>query len=225
MPAKHTYDLHYHNGHFYNPENGERLVLRNGAELQLTAHPAAFQPFEPAGDAYLHHPSRSEATMRRMLAADPIVGEVFLLLPAGAELRFVLHPPKPAVSGGSIAEYEFLVQLAEPLFVYHPAKPGKNPSLGSSVDCDCAVVEARCTRAGYDEAPNRLRYFEPIFARSINSLIKNTYVHYFHNAGAPGRSVFDAMLVGDTHETLGELRERLVPVAPAALTSDKSKRK
>lgn len=225
MPAKHTHELRYHNGHFYNPENGERLVLRNGAELQLTAHPAAFQPFEPAGDPPQHHPPRPEATMRQELAADPVVGDVFLLLPAGSKLRFALHPPKPSVPGASVAEYEFQVQLAEPLFAYHPAKPGKNPSLGSAVDCDCAVVMARRTSEGYDDTPDRLRYFEPVFARSINSLIKNTYVHYFHNAGAPGRSAFDVMLVGDSFETLGELRKRLVPVAPAAPPSAKSSEK
>ena len=33
MPAQHTHALHYHNGHFYDPETRQRLLLRDGAEL------------------------------------------------------------------------------------------------------------------------------------------------------------------------------------------------
>jgi len=36
-------------------------------------------------------------------------------------------------------------------------------------------------------------------------------VHYFQNAGAPGRNAFDVMLVSETNETLGKLRARLLP--------------
>jgi len=73
------------------------------------------------------------------------------------------------------------------------------------------VVKAYRSSHGYDDAPDRLRYFEPVYAHSLNSLIKNTYVHYFQNAGAPGRNAFDVMLVSETNETLGKLRARLLP--------------
>jgi len=215
MPAQHTYHLNYHNGHFYDPETKQRVVLRDGAALQLTAAPAAFLPFEVAGDAYEESPLRTETDMRRELDNDPKVGAYFLLLAAGTELRFALHPPKPPIPGATVAEYTFQVRLAEPLFAYRRAKAGKSIDLGSLVDCGCEVYQAQRTGEGYDDAPDRLRYFEPVYARSLNSLIKNTYVHYFHNAGAPGRSAFDAMLVGTTHETLGELRERVLPPAVA----------
>jgi hypothetical protein len=223
MPAKHTYALHYHNGHFYDPDTKHRVVLRDGAELQLTALPAAFLDFEAAGDAYDLQHVRTEAIMRRELAHESKVGAIYLLLPAGAELRFALHPPKPPVPDAKVAEYTFQVILDEPLFAYHRAKPSKSADPGSLVDSACRVVYAERTSQGYDDAPNRLLYFEPVYARSLNSLIKNTYVHYFQNAGAPGRSAFDVMYFdtpgqtlfsGTTRQTLGELRERIVPVLP-----------
>ena len=211
MPAQHTYAIHYHNGHFYDPETRNRLVLRDGAELQLTAKPTAFLPFEPAGDGYEDRRMRTEADLLRELDSDPKVGKAYLLLPAGAKLHFALHPPKPPVPGATVAEYTFHVELAEPLFAYRRAIPGKGPDPGSLVDCCCQMGHARRSGEGYDDAPDRLRYFEPVYARSLNSLIKNTYVHYFHNAGAPGRSAFDVMVVDETRETLGELRERVMP--------------
>lgn len=223
MPAKHTYALHYHNGHFYDPDTKRRLVLRDGADLQLTALPAAFLDFEAAGDAYDPQHARTEATMRRELAHDSKVGAIYLLLPAGAELHFALHPPKPPVPDAKVAEYTFQVILDEPLFAYHRAKPSKSADPGSLVDSACRVVHAERTGQGYDDAPNRLLYFEPVYARSLNSLIKNTYVHYFQNAGAPGRSAFDVMYFdkpgqtlfsGTTRQTLGELRGQIVPVLP-----------
>lgn len=174
MPAKHTYALHYHNGHFYDPDTKHRVVLRDGAELQLTATPAAFVDFEPAGDFYHPEEARTEATMRRQLDQDAKVGTSFLLLPAGAELRFALHPPKPPVPDAKVAEYTFRVVLDEPLFAYHRAKPGKSTDPGSLVDSLCRVVHARRTSQGYDNAPDRLLYFETVYARSLNSLIKNT---------------------------------------------------
>jgi hypothetical protein len=216
MSAKHAYDLHYHNGHFYNPETKRRMVLRDSVELQLTATPAAFLDFEPAGDFYHPQEARTEAAMRRELAQDAKVGACFLLLPAGTELFFALHPPKPPVPDAKVAEYTFQVVLDEPLFAYHRAKPGKSADPGSLVDSLCRVVHARRTSQGYDNAPDRLLYFETVYARSLNSLIKNTYVHYFQNAGAPGRSAFDVMYIGDSSKTLGELREEIVPLAPPA---------
>ncbi|MBO3272980.1 hypothetical protein [Hymenobacter defluvii] len=216
MPAKHSYSLHYHNGHFYDPETRQRTVLRDGVELQLTASPGAFLEFEPAGDYYPSHAVRTEDAMRRELAHDAKVGACFLLLPAGTELRFALHPPKPPVPEAAVAEYTFQVVLDEPLFVYHRAKPGKSDDPGSLVDSRCWVVSAKRTSHGYDNAPDRLLYFEPVYARSLNSLIKNTYVHYFQNAGAPGRSAFEAMYIPELGITLGELREQKVPVLPGA---------
>ena len=216
MPAKHTYALHYHNGHFYDPDTKRRVVLRDGAELQLTALPGAFLDFEHAGDYYTPSEVRTEEAMRRELANDPKVGTLFLLLPAGAELSFALHPAKPPVPGAKVAEYTFRVILDEPLFVYHRAKPGKSEDLGSIVDSLCRVEDPKLTSQGYDNAPNRLLYPETVYARSLNSLIKNTYVHYFQNAGAPGRSAFDAMYIAELRQTLGELREAKVPVIPAA---------
>lgn len=224
MPAKHTYALHYHNGHFYDPDTRQRLLLRDGAELQLTAPPEAFVPFEPAGDHYRH--LRTEADIERELQKDPKIGTYHLLLPAGAELHFALHPPKPPVPDAKVAEYRFEVRLDEPLFAYRrPVAPPElkgaakpkvkaTPDPGSLVDCRCQVYRARPTSPGYDENPNRLLYFEPVFAHSLNSLIKNTYVHYFQNAGAPGRSAFNVLVVDETRETLGELRARLLPEMP-----------
>ena len=236
MPAKHAYDLHYHNGHFYDPNTRHRVVLRDGIELQLTALPEAFMPFEPAGDAYDPRQLRTEADIRHELDHDPKVGSYSLLLPAGAELHFALHPPKPPVPEAKVAEYTFEVRLDEPLFVYR--RPVAPPSLsgkpkpapktsadpGSLVDCRCQVYRAYRSGQGHDDAPNRLLYFEKVYARSLNSLIKNTYVHYFQNAGAPGRSAFDVMYFethspdlfpGTTRQTLGELREKIVPVIPS----------
>ncbi|GAA4355986.1 hypothetical protein GCM10023185_19350 [Hymenobacter saemangeumensis] len=211
MPAKHTHSLHYHNGHFYNPETRERLVLRDGAEIQLTAPPAAFLPFEPAGDAYDPRRVRTEETMREQLTQDPKVKKFYQLLPAGARLRFALHPPKPPVPGAKVAEYVFQVLLDEPLFVYLSANAGKENDTAKLVDSACRVIHAERTNQFFDHAPDRLRYFEPVFALSLNSLIKNTYVHYFQNAGAPGRSAFEVMMVDDTQETLKELRKRILP--------------
>lgn len=225
MPAKHTYAFHYHNGHFYDPDTKRRVVLRDGAELQLTALPAAFLDFEAAGDAYDLRHLRTEDTMRHELANEPKVGAIYLLLPAGTKLHFALHPPKPPVPDAKVAEYTFQVILDEPLFAYHRAKPGKSADPGSLVDSACRVVYAKRTGEGHDDAPDRLLYFEPVYARSLNSLIKNTYVHYFQNAGAPGRSAFDVMYVkmpgqtlfpSEINQTLGELRAQLMPVLSPA---------
>lgn len=228
MPAKHAYALHYHNGHFYDPDTRRRVVLRDGTELQLTASPEAFMPFEPAGDPYNLHRLRTEADIQYELDQDPKVGAYYQLLPAGAELHFALHPPKPPVPEAKVAEYTFEVRLDEPLFAYRrpvvpPASATKpkvkskiTPDPGSLVDCHCQVYRAYRSGQGHDEAPDRLLYFEPVYACSLNSLIKNAYVHYFQNAGAPGRSAFNVMMVNETRETLGELRARLMPEPPIA---------
>ncbi|MBG8553993.1 hypothetical protein [Hymenobacter guriensis] len=210
MPPKHTHSLQYHNGHFYNPETKERLVLSDGAAIELTAHPADFLPFEPAGDAYNPQRVRTEEDMRKLLTNDPKVDKFYRLLEAGSELRFALHPPKPPVPGAKVAEYTFRVRLDEPLFVYISANAGKEADTAKLVDSACRVIRAERTNQFFDSAPDRLRYFEPVFAHSLNSLIKNTYVHYFQNAGAPGRSAFEVMLVGNTTETLKQLRKRVL---------------
>lgn len=206
MAALHTRSLHYLNGHFYNPETGERVLLRDGAELVFTGHKQDFLPTDRAGAPYETHQLRDVETMKRSLSADAEVGSFKLLLPAGATLRFRLKPTKSPVPGAKPTDYTFVVRLDEPLFVSRPAEPGKGPNLGSLENCYCQIESAFETfgAAGgrYADVVDRLRYFEPVYADSLNSLIKNTYVHYFQNAGHPGRSAFEAMTVDDANGML-----------------------
>ncbi|GGG35512.1 hypothetical protein GCM10011378_09720 [Hymenobacter glacieicola] len=167
-------------------------------------------PFQPAGDDYNPQRVRTEEDIRQQLMQDPKVSEFYRLMEAGSELRFALHPPKPPVPGAKVAEYMFRVRLDEPLFVYISANAGKEADTAKLVDSACRVIHAERTNQFFDSAPDRLRYFEQVFALSLNSLIKNTYVHYFQNVGAPGRSAFEVMLVGDTTETLKQLRKRVL---------------
>ncbi len=199
MAALHTRPLHYLNGHFYHPETGERVLLRDGAELVFTGHKQDFLLTDRAGSPYETSELRDVETMKRALANDPAVGSFGLLLPAGATLRFRLKPTKSPVPGAKPTDYTFVVRLDEPLFVSRPAVAGKGPNLGSLENCFCQVESAFETfgtaSRHYADVVDRLRYFEPVYADSLNSLIKNTYVHYFQNAGHPGRSAFEAMTV------------------------------
>ena len=124
MAALHTRPLHYLNGHFYHPETGERVLLRDGAELVFTGHKQDFLLTDRAGAPYETSELRDVETMKRTLANDPAVGSFGLLLPTGATLRFRLKPTTSPVPGAKPTDYTFVVRLDEPLFVSRPAVPG-----------------------------------------------------------------------------------------------------
>jgi hypothetical protein len=156
-------NLIYINGHFYEKQSGLRLELREGAEICIVATDKDFIKADPAGTWPLEVMSNEEKEFE--LENDAEIVAYKKILNKGSFLYFHIPRTKKLKHG-------FKIELLEDLYMFRK----KNEEEGDLYGCWCVVKE---------NVSNSLSYFENIYARSLNELYKNTFVHFFGNKGNP----------------------------------------
>lgn len=164
-------NLIYINGHFYEKQSGLRLELEEGAEICVIATDNGFIKANPAGTWPLEVINSEEKEFE--LKSDAEIVSYKKIFDKGSFLYFYISRTKP----GKV-KHGFKVELLEDLYMYRT----KNAEEGDLYRCACVVKE---------NFSKSLNYFENIYARSLNELYKNTFVHIFNNIGNPACNAID----------------------------------
>jgi hypothetical protein len=179
-------NLIYVNGHFYEKQSGLRLELREGSEICVVATDNGFIKAKPAGTWPLDVMGSEEKEFE--LKNDTEIASYKKILNKGSFLYFYISRTKPEK-----IKHWFKIELLEDLYMYRK----KNVEEGDLYGCWCVVKE---------NISNSLSYFEDIYARSLNELYKNTFVHFFNNKGNPACNAIDRFLE-DPHNEESSLRK------------------
>jgi hypothetical protein len=183
----------FHNGHFWqrDPKTGgaRRLVFHNGSEVVVTVN--SDQDLYPNDPANLPHPAPADpkrADLKRALyfaalalKAESKAGQYFeatRIMRRGDVLYFQISAGTVHTNGRKekIVSW-FEVELLEDLYLTRKTRTGE----GTVADCQCIV------RRELDE---RLTFFEPVYAYSLNDAYSKTYVLYFNIFGKGTTNVY-----------------------------------
>jgi hypothetical protein len=164
-------NLVYINGHFYEKKTGVRLELQEGAEICVVATDNGFINASPAGSWPLDIITSEEKEFE--LKNDTEIIAYKKVLNKGSFLYFYISRTSPKK-----VRHEFKIELLEDLYMYRK----KHGEEGDLYGCACVVKE---------NISKSLSYFEYIYARSLNELYKNTFVHFFNNKGNPACNAID----------------------------------
>jgi hypothetical protein len=181
-----TKSLIYINGHFYE-QDGKRIELQEGSEIRVETVKKGFIETQPAGRWPIMIKDSNEKAIE--VTNDALVAISKKILGEGSFLYFNIPRGKK--------EYEFKVELFEDLYMVKK-KNRKNvkPVL---YDCTCIVKE---------NTSHNIKFFEEIFAKSLNELYKNTYVHFWGNEGNPACNAIDRFYEKPGMEDLSLMRYR-----------------
>lgn len=182
-----TKNLIYFNGHFYNNQNGQRIELQEGAEIVIVAGNKRITEASPAG----RWPIMTNDTKEKEaeVANDVSVALSKKILTEGSYLYFNISRGRKKI--------EFKVELLEDLYMVKKKNRKKaDPVL---YDCTCVVKE---------NVGGKIKFFEEVFAKSLNELYKNTFVHFFGNKGNPACNAIDTFYEESAKEELSLMRYR-----------------
>lgn len=158
----------YKYGHFYDLEQNKRIVINDGAEICVVGSSDAFSDVKPVGHK-VDRPLKS-SELKERIEQDKKIIDSKKLFDAGKELYFSI-----SVKG----HHRFKAVMLEDLYIVRK----KSDEQHIMHNCACMVVE------NINKSIEPFA-FEYIYARSLNELFKNTYIHYFGNTGNPARNVF-----------------------------------
>lgn len=176
----------YINGHFYE-QDGKRVELQEGAKIRIEVGNNDFIEAQPAGRWPIMIKDCEEKATE--VTRDVLVAISKKILDEGSFLYFNIPRGNK--------KYEFKVELLEDLYMVKMKNRKKvEPIL---YDCTCVVKE---------NISNNLKFFEEIFAKSLNELYKNTFVHFFNNKGNPACNAIDRFYEKPHHEGLSLMRYR-----------------
>ncbi|WP_158085413.1 hypothetical protein [Niastella vici] len=179
--------LIYKNGHFYDNPNGQRIELQEGAQIRIEAEENCFIEAQPAGTWPVEQKDSKQKSTE--IANDSKIEKSEKILSRGSFLYFKIpHSNK---------KYEFKVELLEDLYMVKKKNRKKSDSV--LYDCTCVTKE---------EITNNLEFFEEVFAKSLNELHKNTFVHFFGNDGNPACNAIDRFYEKPGEEGLSLRRYR-----------------
>jgi|GEM_PF-1298296 len=171
-------NLSYKNGHFYDIEKQKRIELTDGAEVTLVTSDTNLLEYQ----TFVGQKSiiRSSQELRKRLADGVRKGNVQTyecICIAKTKLYFTIPI---AVDNKSHTHYGFEVELLEDL--YAVIKTSRKHKTANLYDCACKVIK---------NPSNNIDFFEEVYAKSLNEVYKNTYVHYFGNQGNPACNAMD----------------------------------
>jgi len=159
----------YKNGHFYDEMTKKRIMLQDGAQVCMVSYSGVFKDTEPAGN-YVKPLSKKQ--LEEKLESDASI----------AAYQCLIERDKPLYVEMSVNSepYTFEVKLLEELYTH--IKSHWKQHEGRLYDCSCVVQK---------ELTGKLEFFEPVYGKSLNEVYKNTYVHFFGNAGNPAVNSID----------------------------------
>jgi hypothetical protein len=181
----------YKHRHLYDNETGKRIILEENSEITITVQDNSIlreDPYNPPHKAF-----RSRERIIEELKAK--YDFVSLFLEKGSKLWFRVNAGEKVRKSKSAKKSEddsnpefiknkdaflFEIELDEDLFWV--AKDNGGDSVVS--ECACTVVR---------EYYNHLRFFEPIYAPSLNKAYTNTYEFYFPLYGSATASIYNTI--------------------------------
>ncbi|MDP4150116.1 MAG: hypothetical protein Q8927_18845 [Bacteroidota bacterium] len=185
-------DLIYKNGHFYDLQSKKRVMIADGAKINLSAPAACFRPFAPVGK----HPLKvlTSEEKDKSIRNEQELSTYRKIFDRGKFLYFAIHRYDDKKK---VAIHEFKVELLEELYLLLKKNWGRQEE--RLYDCACVVRE---------NTTGTIDYFEEIHAESLNEIYKCTFVHYFGNAGNPACNAIDRFydLAGIEESTIGRFR-------------------
>jgi hypothetical protein len=180
----------YKHRHLYNNETGKRIILEENSEITITVQDNSMlneDPYNPP-----HKTIRSQDQIMEELLAK--YEHVSLFLERGSKLWFRVNAGEKVRKSKSSRNWEdnsqqesfvnnkdaflFEIQLDEDLF-WVKKKEGKDSVVS---ECACTVVR---------EYYNHLRFFESIYAPSLNKAYTNTYEFYFPMYATATASIYE----------------------------------
>lgn len=174
-----SHTLVYLNGHFYDQFTRERVALADNQPYVVVGEVGHFRANTPIGIKVSEPLPELEIEASLLLKIfDGKIKRYHLLLEAGNKLYFQI---RCSVEGSAnFGDFLFEVELLEALFAYLPTGKAGYPRV---FDCACQIVNM--------VGDNQLKYFEPVYGKSLNDLYKSTYVHYFWNLGNPASNALN----------------------------------
>lgn len=184
--------LIYKNGHFYDTVTKERLEIKEGAEFSITCSGNDdFFAASPAGNYMVV--GLNGAELLKQLKSDINISSYSKRYDKAEKLYFSIT----RIIQKEVIIHEFEAELLEDLYFFHK-KSWKNDDY-RLYDCACKL-NANTSKT--------IDFFEPVYAKSLNELYKNTFVHYFGNKGNPACNALDRFYEkeGQPEKTIGKLR-------------------
>ncbi|GAB3589595.1 hypothetical protein [Hymenobacter daeguensis] len=205
----------FHNGHFWHRDQvtgvAKRLVFHNGSEVVVTVNSDQdLYPEDPQNIpcAELENPSQADEERAAYFAAltkkaEEKKGQYFealRIMKRGEVLFFQISAGTVHTNGRKkrIVSW-FEVELLEDLYLTRKTRTGA----GTVADCKCVVRR---------ELDQRLTFFEPVYAYSLNDAYSKTYVLYFNIFGKGTTNVYTHFYLGSqeagpSEEPLEKLRK------------------
>ena len=203
----------YHNGHFWQRDSAtgvaRRLVFHNGSEVIVTVNSDKdLYSEDPQNIPYTEpeNPSLADAKRASYFAAltkkaEEKKGHYFealRIMQRGEVLFFQISAGTVHTNGRKerIVSW-FEVELLEDLYLTRKTRTGA----GTVADCKCVVRR---------ELGQRLAFFEPVYAYSLNDAYSKTYVLYFNIFGKGTTNVYTHFYLGNREKGPSvELLEKL----------------
>lgn len=162
-------------GHLYDRETGRRLELVPDSEYYIIGDSdRAFKYYTLEQEPNL----RKEEVIIASIENEPGFDTHKKVLEANSTLYFRLFDPFAG------EQHKFRVVLLEPLFIYSKKHwvTRKDGRKGALYDCHCKLEE---------NLGGSLRFFDQLYAKSLNEMYKKSFVHYFGNKGNPACNAFE----------------------------------
>ena len=180
-------NITFQHGHLYNSDTRERISLEEGKNYSLIFS----NPSDVKVSAF-ERPNalRSEEQIKENILTDESVTHIKMLRPENSHLYFFISEANENGRYSVWKQSWFRITLLEPLFLYSSSQ-WKSKDLisgGKLADCACTVD------ASEDDS---LPFFEVIYAKSVNSAVKMTHIHYFGNAGSPSKNAFNCVYLSE----------------------------
>ncbi len=166
----------YKYGHLWDKTTGKRIILKDNSEILIAGDNNCFEIQDLNNHPII--PLSKSKILEKVKLTDNL-SKYQIILDRGSILYFEIKVTLKKEDMERI-ECVFEVELLEDLYIF--TKTTWKNTLPNLFDCACAVRS---------EVTNRLEFFEPIFAYSLNNAYEKTYTHYFANQGSSTCNAFD----------------------------------
>lgn len=194
-----THNIIYKNNKFYDKVTCQRVHPKEGYEFIIAGDDNNFGDFDVLNQP---HEEISDAIKKlEEIKKLKNIDQYEILLPSGSTLDFHLSITKTKHRGED-EFYEFRLQLLEDLYLYKCNSWSKE-KLPELYNCRCVVFE---------DLLGNVKFFEPIYANSVNEAYSKTRQFYFPNQGTPGTNIYLIMSCSSMtpQKTLKDLRQLFI---------------
>lgn len=181
----------YKHRHLYDTSTGKRIILDENSEISITVQENSLLKEDP-----YNLPHRNLRTKEELISLIEKEGKFYqLFLEKGKKLYFTVSAGEkvkvdkkskiqstdeaPEIFDNIKDMYLFEIELQEDLFWVSIDEDFKKPVV---YDCACTVTK---------ELYNRLKYFEPVYAPSLNQAYTRTFEFYFPLYGSANASIYN----------------------------------